>query len=196
MHIIAPYRDRESHLKQFISWMRNRPEVPVICIIEQTHGKPFNRGKLLNIGTLEYSGNYYCFHDVDMLPLTVDYSYPENPTQLASSQIQRNGYFGGVTMFNNQDFKLVNGYSNNFYSRAEDNELYFQTLKSGLKITNRFGKFKELEHERPAIEFDPVLWEKAQQTRDNTKDGLTNCKYQVIKILNASSTLKHIVVDM
>ena len=50
--IIVPYRDRLLHLNKFIAYMRPRFKADVI-VVEQLQGKPFNRGKLLNIGVIE-----------------------------------------------------------------------------------------------------------------------------------------------
>jgi len=94
-----------------------------IYIIEQLEGKPFNRAKLLNIGFLESKADhdYFIFHDVDMLPHGVDYSYRECPTHMASGASQFGGtmpypdYFGGVTMFNRESAELVNGFSNEYW---------------------------------------------------------------------------------
>ena len=88
LSIIVPYRDRESHLQKFIPHMENSEFLSdlefEILIVEQEEGKPFNRGKLLNVGAIESpKASYYCFHDVDMLPQVSDYSPISNPTHLA-----------------------------------------------------------------------------------------------------------------
>ena len=55
-----------------------------------------------------------------MLPIDVDYSYSDIPLHLATGFILNPGekdrelfeqYFGGVTMFNMESFKKINGYS-------------------------------------------------------------------------------------
>ena len=81
--VIVPYRNRESHLNVFVPYLEDylkSKNIPFeILVVEQKYNKPFNRGKLLNVGYKE-SGNdfdYFCFHDVDMLPIKVDYSYCE-----------------------------------------------------------------------------------------------------------------------
>jgi hypothetical protein len=74
LSIVVPYRDRKSHLDNFIPYMEkflSDDEIDYnIFIIEQFDDKPFNRAKLLNIGFKESEGfDYFAFHDVDMLPL-------------------------------------------------------------------------------------------------------------------------------
>lgn len=174
--IIVPYRDRKAQLAQFIPHMRERyPEMSII-IVQQADDKPFNRGKLLNIGFLEMVPEHCVMHDVDMLPLTIDYSPAAGITQLAASKIQLQDYMGGITMFSRRTFLELNGYTNNFFHRAEDNELMFRAKESGRPIVNRFGSFRSLAHARPILEFDPILWKKAQQPRSEF-DGLTYCSY-------------------
>ena len=79
--IIVPYRDRQEHLEKFIkqipSYLSNNDIEYELIVVEQSDKKPFNRGKLLNIGFLEAKKldcNYVVFHDVDMIPIDVDYS--------------------------------------------------------------------------------------------------------------------------
>ena len=52
--IIVPYRDREEHLSKFLPAMKKCDFLDgidyEIMIVEQEEGKPFNRGKLLNVG--------------------------------------------------------------------------------------------------------------------------------------------------
>ena len=123
--VIVPYRDREEHLiifKKHITEYLNKQNILFeLIIVEQTNDKPFNRGKLLNIGFIEAGRlgcDYVVFHDVDMLPIDVDYSYSPDVLQLANNFISDtdytkeiyDGYFGGVTMFPIDSFKKVNGY--------------------------------------------------------------------------------------
>ena len=50
--IIIPYRDRASHLEVFVPYMQEylKDYDYKIFVIEQSDSKPFNRGKLLNVG--------------------------------------------------------------------------------------------------------------------------------------------------
>lgn len=178
---IIPYRDRAAHLERFLSHhVKMFPDAEFI-VVEQEEGKPFNRGKLLNVGFLEAKHcDYFAFQDVDMLAIRADYSPPSNIRQLASSNIQRVNYFGGVTLFTKQAFLKADGYSNEFFSRAEDNEFFRQVTIKGIPIEYKFGKFAVLPHKRNGPEFDPVLWERSQRPRVN--DGLSFCKYKVLSV--------------
>ena len=115
-----------------------------IFIIEQSDDKPFNRGKLLNVGykfACDNGCDYFVFHDVDMLPEDVDYSYTDKPLHLATHLQEHDyettffDYFGGVTMFNKEDFELINGFSNEYWGWGfEDDDLLIRCLESDLEL--------------------------------------------------------------
>ena len=85
--IIAPYRKRPGHLRRFresISKYLKNQDYELI-IVEQADDLPFNRGKLLNIGfkhAVRNQCDYVAFHDLDMLPIDVDYSYTDVPNSI------------------------------------------------------------------------------------------------------------------
>lgn len=193
MTLIIPYRNRPQHLASFIDHMSvAAPELDLV-VVEQAEGKDFNRGKLINVGYLETLPDYLIAHDVDMIPIDVDYSPRNGITQLASSDIQPVDYLGGVTMYDADTFKRLGGYHNDYFHRAEDNELMFQSRRMGIPIHNRFGTFVVLPHPRTGPEFIPHLWVKAQQPRK--VNMLTTCEYSVIS-RTINENLTRIVVDI
>lgn len=195
LSIIVPYRDREEHLKLFIPHMNKYLPDSKIVVVEQADDKPFNRGKLLNIGFLESKNRirYYCFHDADHLPLNVSYTCMDGIYQLAASDIQKKNFLGGVTMFDSHTFSSVGGYHNDYFHRAEDNELDFHLKRWGIKVMSRFGEFKQLPHMRNSAEFIPELWQKAQLPR--TINMLETCKYELIS-KEVYETHTHIKVSL
>jgi len=148
--IVIPYRNRKQHLEKFLPTIQktlNQQKINYeIIIVEQIDNKPFNRGKLLNIGVekaLQLKCNYVALHDVDMLPVDVDYSPVDKPTHLATHFISNHGekrelfdtYFGGVTLFPIRDYYQVNGYSNEYWGWGyEDDDLLFRCRESFLDI--------------------------------------------------------------
>ena len=144
--IIVPYRDRPQQLKRFIKHMDEYlTDLDYqIFIIEQSDDKPFNRGKLLNVGykfACDNRCDYFVFHDVDMLPEDVDYSYSDKPLHLATHLQEHDyettffDYFGGVTMFTKEDFELINGFSNEYWGWGfEDDDLLIRCLDSNLEL--------------------------------------------------------------
>lgn len=186
--IIIPYRNRVSHLAQFLKHYRPRFPDAEFLVIEQSIHKPFNRAKLLNIGALLSDADYFIFHDVDMLVQgPADYSYPEYPTHLATNASQFGWkmpfpeYLGGVVTFNRTDFEKINGYSNGFAGwGGEDNELYYRVLACGLKIESRPHRYLSLPHPKAnSTGFDAVKMEQAKQPRQ-PDDGLNNCQYSIV----------------
>lgn len=149
--IIVPYRDRPEQLRIFNEHINSYLEDSfdgeyTIIVVDQADRKAFNRGKLLNIGFLEAKKrncDYVVFHDIDMLPIDVDYSYSNKPLQMANNfiadgdftrTIQRN-YFGGATLFNVEDFEKINGYSNKYKGWGfEDDDLLLRCRELNLEL--------------------------------------------------------------
>lgn len=187
MLIIIPYRNRSSHLTQFLKHYRRVLRDPEFLIVEQSEHKAFNRGKLLNIGVLLSSNDYFLLHDVDMLVQgPVDYSKPDEPTLLATNasqfkwQMPFPEYFGGVVAFTRQDFTDLNGYSNEFWGwGGEDNELRYRCLGMGYNIQYRPHRYFSLPHDKHPIGFDAKKMEQAKKPRQDD-DGLLNTRYELI----------------
>jgi predicted glycosyltransferase involved in capsule biosynthesis len=203
MAVIIPYRNREEHLKKFLKTFpeyvsRQFPYLQYeIFVVEQKDDKPFNRGKIKNVGfdLTKDRFNYFCFHDVDMLPVQANYSYPNIPSHLAA-EISQFGewegkglayeyFFGGVVLFNKEDFITVNGYSNQYWGYGcEDDDLLFRVHQSGLKWIRREGLFislphppsgKTAEHETNKAHLLEVL---KKETPDSS--GLSDLNYTLI----------------
>jgi hypothetical protein len=138
--VIVPFRNRHEHLNEFIEcitdYLVSKNIDYEIIIVHQDNGRLFNRGMLLNIGFKEAQSrncDYVVFHDVDMLPIDVDYSYSNKPLHLSTDFEIEDGekqrtifdtYFGGVTMFPTNIFEKINGYSNKYWGWGyEDDDL-------------------------------------------------------------------------
>ena len=160
--IIVPYRNRFEHLKKFkksiIDYLdSNSYENYVVIIVEQDDARLFNRGMLLNIGFKEAEKqgcDYVVFHDVDMLPIYVNYSYHSKPLHLATNFVfddeekERtifDEYFGGVTMFPVDTFKKIDGYSNKYWGWGyEDDDLRFRCEEKNITL-----KIKKIKNYKP-----------------------------------------------
>ena len=194
--IVVPYRDRAEHLKLFIpnitEELKKQDIDFSILIVEQTFDKSFNRAKLLNVG-FDYTKeqyDYYCFHDIDMLPEESDYGYCENPTHLAARaeqfgwKLPYDKYFGGVTIFNKDAFIKVNGYANDYWGwGAEDDDMFNRVQFKGLKPSRKNCKYKSLFHERHIdnMEYSRNLQILQGWSLRVESDGLNNLKYRVIE---------------
>lgn len=140
--VIVPYRNRYEQLMMFKTkikrYLSTRNIDYELIVVEQDDAKNFNRGKLLNIGfqyAKKLNCDYVVFHDVDMLPVDVDYSYSDHPVHLATTLIDDqeklkasfDEYFGGVTLFPVSDFEKINGYSNDYWGWGyEDDDLLYR----------------------------------------------------------------------
>lgn len=158
--LIIPFRDREEHLKVFIPYIvstlnNQKIENYKIVIVEQDSCKLFNRGLLLNIGFNLYQNNYdyVCFHDVDIIGENFDYSYEPYVTHLSARRKDRNyqefynKYLGGVTLFPNEDFIKINGFSNEYWGwGVEDDDLRLRCDTIGVQVNRKPGRFHTLYH--------------------------------------------------
>lgn len=199
--IIVPYRNREEHLAKFAPHMNkilNDQNLSFdILVVEQVPGKGFNRAKLLNVGYDHVKDRYtnYVFHDVDMLPIEGKASYEpvEHPTHYAAivEQFSWNlaypDYVGGVTAFDEESFKKINGFSNVYYTwGAEDDDMYRRAQDVGLKFMRRQNMYSSLPHERIIIQetYRENLrlfgeWQQRYKT-----DGLNSLEYRVLSVDN------------
>ena len=149
--IIVPYRNRHDQLELFkkiiTSYLEKTGIKYELIIVEQDNAKLFNRGMILNIGfkiAEKLKCNYVVFHDVDMIPIDVDYSYSDIPLHLAT-KFENNdreifdSYFGGVTMFTIEDFKTINGYSNKYWGWGfEDDDLLLRCKKHNIGLNHLY----------------------------------------------------------
>jgi predicted glycosyltransferase involved in capsule biosynthesis len=167
--IIVPYRDRDKQLlifKKFISNYLSGKNIDYeLIVVEQDGAKTFNRGKLLNIGFIyskKLNCDYVVFHDIDMLPIDVDYSYSPHPVQLSTKFISEDPtfnrivfdeYFGGVTLFPTNIFETINGYPNEYWGWGyEDNDLLFRCRQYNVDLYEK--KIKLLGSNSAALKFN------------------------------------------
>lgn len=166
--VIVPYRDRYKHLqifkKRILNYFENSGIDFEIIIVEQDNAKLFNRGMLLNIGFTyaeKLGCDYVVFHDVDMIPVSVDYSYSDFPIHLATGfmwnkkidKIIFDTYFGGITLFSVKDFKKINGFSNKYWGWGfEDDDLLLRCRKHNLGLNEL--RVKHQGDYRPGLKFN------------------------------------------
>ena len=169
--IIVPYRSRYDHIhifkKVITAYLKSKNIDYELIIVEQDDALLFNRGMLLNIGfkyAKKLKCNYVVFHDVDMLPVDVDYSYSDIPLHLATNFISEEGekervifdtYFGGVTLFPMKDFEEIDGYSNKYWGWGyEDDDLLFRCKEKFIKLDTL--KIKNLGKKGKALKFNGI----------------------------------------
>lgn len=186
--VIVPYRNRANQLRVFrrrmVSYLNQTGIDYNIFIIEQDNAKLFNRGMLLNIGfkyAIKNNCDYVVFHDIDMLPHNVDYSYSDKPLHMATDFIHENGekkreifdeYFGGVTMFPIEAYQKINGYSNKYWGWGyEDTDLLLRCKESSIELDTL--RLKNLGRNGKSLKFNGV-------------DSLVKCKNTINLNQNAT----------
>lgn len=215
--ILIPYRNRVEHLEIFVSYMNNYLKnnfeniTYQIFIIEQLDDNPFNRGKLLNIGAeLAKNYDYFILHDIDMLPISSDYSYKKDVFHLARNVYEQsndsnlnlyyvskelNNYAGGVLKIPKYIYYDINGFSNEYWGwGGEDDELKLRLLFNKYKILviNKKNHFITLSHKpNRNEETDEFIrnYNKSINSQNKYKngikfndEGLSTLKYKLLKI--------------
>ena len=156
--IIVPYRNRYQQLSTFRrnikKHLSDKDLKYELIVVEQDDSKAFNRGKLLNVGFIyakKLKCDYVIFHDVDMLPIEVDYSYSDIPLHMSTDFIETeefkrivfDEYFGGVTLFPKNMFEQINGYSNKYWGWGyEDSDLLHRCKLEKLPLLKKEIKQK------------------------------------------------------
>lgn len=207
--IIVPFRDnkfqdRKGQLDKFIRFWKSKKELLKdysykIFIIEQSKdNRKFNRGQLLNLGQKiadEQGYNNLIFHDVDLTPydnLLPYYFYKsKNPIHPGSiwDKYTFNEFFGGVTILNNELFKKINGYPNQFWGwGGEDDVFYNRCLKNVDKIiVPEDGKLDEMKHVNTSkiksIKLSSIIKQKLilDDLESSNKDGVSHLKLSNMK---------------
>ncbi len=170
--IFIPYRNRAEHLKIFIpkigNFLKKQRIKYEIFVIEQKDSGFWNKGALFNIGVEKYGKNfdYYCFHDVDLVPIKADYSYFSQPIRLISEYSEKNKeiykksaqgkynhHFGGAVSLTKEAFEQINGFSNLYlhYGNEDDDFLMRLLLQGYIPIKNLSGYYLNLPHPKSKI---------------------------------------------
>jgi hypothetical protein len=188
MIFLIPFRDRQSHLDVLQPVLEM---IGTVIVIEQCDNKPFNRGRLINIGfdLIVPIGEKIVIHDVDMVPQRCNYQF-EGIAHFAS-QVQQfhfrkpyYGYFGGVTGFDYKDFKAINGFSNDYWGwGAEDDDLLARVKLKKLKPKFLYGRFNSLKHEhqlKPELhKVNVATLKKGVNFESGLSNCLENCSYEI-----------------
>lgn len=207
--VVIPYRDRQAHLDVLAPLLHEQLLAQGvqhrILVVEQHGTALFNRGWLLNAGmrfAAEFS-DYYCLHDVDMLPLQANYACPSQPLRLVSTVHLDAGpvpcdayYFSGAVSLSKAQAFAANGFSNEYWGWGkEDDDFFFRLLMAGcLCYADAQGVYRELSnptHQQLTRRFSllppHVRRNRRRRSRllrglsDPQRDGLNNCQFEVIE---------------
>jgi len=214
--VIVPYRARPEHLSRLTAHLNPilaRQQLQFqIFIVEQQGNGTFSRARLMNAGVkfLEMTpGQWDCyiFHDVDLLLEDVHGLYKcldSHPRHLSSSidkyhyRLPWSGITGGVMAFTPEQFRTVNGFSNEYWGwGCEDDDMFVRILHSCLyfeQADSQFYKFKMIIHEyEKSYKHDSELDENFRFTMATTahlrqeQDGMSNLDVIINSTSSASS---------
>ena len=192
--IIIPYRDRANQLFEFKKEIGKHIDFDFeVIVVEQLGDQDFNRGKLLNIGFLkaeELGCDYVVFHDVDMIPVDVDYSYRAKPTHLISeldlpegvSRTLFDEYFGSGKYVPSNIFKQINGYSNEYWGWGfEDDDLLLRCQENHVELDNK--KVIQKGREGIGLKFDgSSTFVKCPNVVNSYKNFTIFCSFEVTEL--------------
>ena len=207
--IIVPYRDRAEHAAEFVEVLTRQLEEAGggsdarILIVEQSDGRKFNRGALLNAGFLLTRGDFdwFIFHDVDLLPSDelvreTYFKRPATPDPLHIGGVwdryKYETYFGGITAFSRSTFEQLNGFPNFIYGwGGEDDVLYFRLLKAGLvKVVPAMDTYRVTDLEdmdwgkkKATLSNEVICTDKKERVaaaKADAADGLSSCQAVVV----------------
>jgi glycosyl transferase family 7 (putative galactosyltransferase) len=205
LNVIIPFRDRYDHLATLLPVLkRHLRTIPHrVIVVEQADQKPFNKGKILNAGAvLAPPCDYYCFHDVDLVPAWAPgkadaYGYTRSVAHLAARRLGHEGQrsvrscpycLGGVVLFDRATFHAVNGFSNEYWGWGqEDNDLYARAVLSGKHVSDRPRRYWSLPHaapyrcNHPHWEANCARYERMRRGQaDFQHDGLNTLSYTLV----------------
>lgn len=206
--VLIPYRDRAEHLNALLPMLKKVLEQQVpqhqILVVEQTEGKPFNRGKLFNAGVdyIKDESDYFITHDVDMLPIDANYRCPSVPLRLVKKfeatwrphEVMKSTYFGGVVAINKDDYIKANGYGNEFWGWGkEDDEFFLRMVLQGIvpyeDIQGLYREFENPEHQYQETTLSAhakankkVRKQLLRGMRNIEEDGLNTVQYNLVSV--------------
>lgn len=203
--VVIPYRNREDHLKVFLAHihpilMRQNIHYRVF-VVEQSDKQTFNRALLFNVGFKEAlnmdSWQCFVFHDVDLLPEDDRnlYTCPDQPRHMSVAVdkfkyvLPYKNIFGGVSAMSAIHFRLVNGFSNQFWGwGGEDDDMSARVRSHGLSITRykpeiaRYTMIKHIQEEGNKPNKNRFTFLSKVSKRIQETDGLNNLNYTLVNV--------------
>ena len=202
--VCVPYRNRESHLEEFIPAVGKYLEEQGIeyCMYfgHQVDDKLFNRGAMKNVAAkhaFEDGCDYIVWHDIDMIPEEgCDYSFPtEHPIHIATNisqmdyKLKYEEYFGGAVIFSKEQVEKTNGYSNDYWDWGmEDDDLFWRCQLEGyandsyMEYTNKPQQFLHFDGRNSHIKIEKNNILRNLTSRSHTISVLVRANQQEEKV--------------
>jgi hypothetical protein len=211
-----PVQNREGQLQKIIPYLEKMLKSPwfkyKIYIIEQSDDdNKFNRGKLLNVGykvALKDKCKYFIFHDVDLLADTnaIKYYqiYPDKMIHIANIWTEKYSYenfIGGIISVNNNDFKKINGFPNNYWGwGGEDDEMLRRIRINKLQVYKPTqGNITEMKHgwnNKNAIPKNEKNQLKQSHMTTWDTNGLSDLDYKILNTNKITNNAIQVTVEL
>lgn len=183
-------------------------------VIEQSDKGHFNRGALMDVG-FQVAQSFYgetpftvVAQDCDFVPderLIQWYNRcGDGPLHLAS-YVYCPG-FGGVTIFRNDQYLAMDGYSHSMWGwGGEDDDAMdrWMSNRSRIVIAPNGGRFKDLgksedtARDKTHYKKSMAVWQHDNQDQDWIRDGLAGLKYALLsRVPHDSPMVEHIVIEL
>ena len=225
--ICIPYRNRKPHLDYYLEHtlpllLKYDPTVLVVIVEQSGDGKPFNRGKLLNVAFQEYKkeAQFYITQDVDTNPLEhiVQNLYTKDVPDHAIMGIynSESNTLGGIIKCRNTTLFKINGFPNDFWGwGVEDKALQNRSefykvaitkniLTNNPEVAKYFTIFNDIDDRTPLQDFNQKTHiqyrvyshlDKTTQEGFIHSSGLNTLDYSVLE-RRLSASVHHLVVQI
>eukprot|EP00929_Paragymnodinium_shiwhaense_P114730 TRINITY_DN83221_c0_g1_i1.p1 TRINITY_DN83221_c0_g1~~TRINITY_DN83221_c0_g1_i1.p1 ORF type:complete len:347 (+),score=20.74 TRINITY_DN83221_c0_g1_i1:82-1041(+) len=213
------HRELSSLLDNLLAFTKQKASEGVsfkIFVVEQSPRGRFNRGALINVGfklAEDIYGNDNTFtaigQDCDFVPderMIQWYAKSgEGPIHLAS-YVYCPG-FGGVTIFRNDHFRAMNGYSHSMWGwGGEDDDAMDRWMSHPERIViapagdEKFvdlGKSEDRNRDKHSYDNSMSVWKADNSRQAWITEGLVGLKYSVLSTVpHDDSTVHHVVVEL
>lgn len=213
---LIPFRNRHQHLpillRHLLPMLLKQHLDFTIFLVEQSGAYPFNRAMLFNVGFKEAMKrdkfDCFVFHDVDHIPENdrTYYGCSGMPKHYATQldihlyHLEYEKFFGGVSGCTTQQFKKVNGFTNQFWGwGGEDDDFYTRIKQGGFNVSrppDEYGRYQSIKknHGQEAQFLGRFSLLKHSADR-NFVDGLNSLQYRT-PIITQTRFYTNITVDL
>jgi hypothetical protein len=221
--IIVPYREREHQLDFFLK--HSYPLISKyvtdleVIIVEQTKGKPFNCGAVLNIGYKYYNNpdNYYISHVVDHNPrderTAIQYNEEVDDNRILGIATCEKA-LGLIVKYKGSLLEKVNGYPNDYWGWGHEdanfeNRCRFYKVDIEKRVlwgqhekkNDLFIIYDDIDDRERNNKYGStyVGWQKKndeQKKIEIYRTGLNTLKYNILEEKQLFHNVKHILVDI
>lgn len=184
-------------------------------VVEQTAKGGFNRGALMNVG-FQRAGSFFgeapftaVAQDCDLVP---DERMLRWYTRAGDGPLHLDSYnycpgFGGVTIFRDQQYKAMNGYSHSMFGwGGEDDDAMDRWMSDPNRIViapadgERFvdlGRAEDKARDKTFYSVSMEVWKRDNENQAWISEGLSALNYTVVSAVpSGDADVEHVVVEL